>query len=149
MDIFQYLSAFSQVTWGDMDEMVGNRQQSAVTQNCVPQPVQEVMSQSLPETNFFNKQLACQFCPLMFSSRSILNVHIDTKHSDRASKCTICSKVFTSRQHLNGHIAAKHDHTRKVVCQFCGKGFSYKHTLKIHQANSCVRLRLSSTLQQE
>ena len=94
----------------------------------------------------------CCICDKTFKSKSALNDHKRTVHSEKVFCCDVCDKQFVSNTNLNKH---KKIHTRTIKpenigkgifpCPECGKKFSYKrgmndHIKKVHNFNqfSCI-----------
>ena len=74
----------------------------------------------------------CCICDKMYKSKSALNDHKRTVHSDKTISCEICDKQFSKNSNLNKHMKL---HTRDVIpenkekgifqCLECGKEFIY------------------------
>ncbi|KAK0094497.1 hypothetical protein PV326_010719 [Microctonus aethiopoides] len=101
----------------------------------------------------------CRFCYNLYSSLSVLNEHIKTRHATTYT-CEICSKTFkvvskykahvlqhsnpkpfvcnvcnnryASKAFLNEHLL-KHEGLRKHVCQKCGASFAQASHLAAHR----------------
>lgn len=49
-----------------------------------------------------------------------------------ASPCSLCDKVFSTAFNLSVHVRVHHMQVKNFQCQFCGRKFGYKHTLRNH-----------------
>ncbi|XP_029155787.1 zinc finger protein 37-like [Nylanderia fulva] len=105
------------------------------------------------------RNFRCRFCYNLYSSLSVLNEHIKTRHATTytcetcsktfkvASKykahvlqhsnpkpfaCHICNNRYASKAFLNEHLL-KHEGLRKHVCQECGASFAQASHLAAHR----------------
>lgn len=105
------------------------------------------------------RNFRCRFCYNLYSSLSVLNEHIKTRHAttytcDICSKtfkvaskfkahvlqhsnpkpfvCNICNNRYASKAFLNEHLL-KHEGLRKHVCQKCGASFAQASHLAAHR----------------
>lgn len=105
------------------------------------------------------RNFRCRFCYNLYSSLSVLNEHIKTRHATTytcdtcgktfkvASKykahvlqhsnpkpfvCNICNNRYASKAFLNEHLL-KHEGLRKHVCQECGANFAQASHLAAHR----------------
>ncbi|XP_034941501.1 uncharacterized protein [Chelonus insularis] len=105
------------------------------------------------------RNFRCRFCYNLYSSLSVLNEHIKTRHATTytceicsktfkvASKykahvlqhsnpkpfvCNICNNRYASKAFLNEHLL-KHEGLRKHVCQKCGASFAQASHLAAHR----------------
>ncbi|XP_051174360.1 uncharacterized protein LOC127290035 [Leptopilina boulardi] len=105
------------------------------------------------------RNFRCHFCYNLYSSLSVLNDHIKTRHATTftcetcnktfkvASKykahvhqhtnpkpyvCTVCDNRYASKAFLNEHLL-KHQGLRKHVCQKCGARFAQASHLAAHR----------------
>lgn len=105
------------------------------------------------------RNFRCRFCYNLYSSVSVLNEHIKTRHATTytcevcsktfkvASKykthvlqhsnpkpyeCNICNNRYASKAFLNEHLL-KHEGLRKHICQKCGARFAQASHLAAHR----------------
>lgn len=105
------------------------------------------------------RNFRCRFCYNLYSSLSVLNEHIKTRHATTytcevcgktfkvASKykahvlqhtnpkpfvCNVCNNRYASKAFLNEHLL-KHEGLRKHVCQKCGATFAQASHLAAHR----------------
>lgn len=105
------------------------------------------------------RNFRCRFCYNLYSSLSVLNEHIKTRHATTytcdvcgktfkvASKykahvlqhsnpkpfvCHVCNNRYASKAFLNEHLL-KHEGLRKHVCQKCGATFAQASHLAAHR----------------
>lgn len=105
------------------------------------------------------RNFRCRFCYNLYSSLSVLNEHIKTRHATTytcevcsktfkvASKykahvlqhtnpkpfiCNICNNRYASKAFLNEHLL-KHEGLRKHICQKCGARFAQASHLAAHR----------------
>ncbi|KAK2588873.1 hypothetical protein KPH14_001738 [Odynerus spinipes] len=105
------------------------------------------------------RNFRCRFCYNLYSSLSVLNEHIKTRHATTytceicsktfkvASKykahvlqhsnpkpftCNICNNRYASKAFLNEHLL-KHEGLRKHICQKCGATFAQASHLAAHR----------------
>lgn len=79
------------------------------------------------------KKHLCSKCGKAFYSSSGLRQHL-VSHNDVAQfKCGFCKKTYKSRQSLKEHFRVAHSSNRRLfVCVTCGKRFTAKSTLLMH-----------------
>ena len=80
----------------------------------------------------------CVHCGKELANRSSLRSH--EKRSHNPKRCPTCSKLV---KNLRRHTMQVHtdDSDRKHQCDSCGKGFSDKQALKIHEMNVHIKAR--------
>ncbi|KAL0111381.1 hypothetical protein PUN28_012936 [Cardiocondyla obscurior] len=105
------------------------------------------------------RNFRCRFCYNLYSSLSVLNEHIKTRHATTytcdtcgktfkvASKykahvlqhsnpkpyvCNVCNNRYASKAFLNEHLL-KHEGLRKHICQTCGASFAQASHLAAHR----------------
>ncbi|KAG7208934.1 hypothetical protein KM043_015112 [Ampulex compressa] len=105
------------------------------------------------------RNFRCRFCYNLYSSLSVLNEHIKTRHATTytcevcsktfkvASKykahvlqhsnpkpfvCNVCNNRYASKAFLNEHLL-KHEGLRKHICQKCGASFAQASHLAAHR----------------
>jgi len=105
------------------------------------------------------RNFRCRFCYNLYSSLSVLNEHIKTRHATTytcdvcgktfkvASKykahvlqhsnpkpfvCNVCNNRYASKAFLNEHLL-KHEGLRKHICQECGASFAQASHLAAHR----------------
>lgn len=105
------------------------------------------------------RNFRCRFCYNLYSSLSVLNEHIKTRHATTytcevctktfkvASKykahvlqhsnpkpfvCNVCNNRYASKAFLNEHLL-KHEGLRKHICQKCGARFAQASHLAAHR----------------
>ncbi|XP_062592918.1 zinc finger protein 354C-like [Saccostrea cucullata] len=78
-------------------------------------------------------QLECIHCKKSFSSKAVLQNHIETQHAGKKSSflCSTCGKVFTRKYSLQQHQIV-HSGSR-LYCDVCQKSFSSESSLRDHR----------------
>ncbi|XP_033742251.1 zinc finger protein 808-like [Pecten maximus] len=76
----------------------------------------------------------CDICKKTFSSHYVLKCHIKSIHygENRTYLCPVCGKSFTTKHSLNMHQNI-HSGNRPFTCNICGKGFMYDSALRDHK----------------
>ena len=77
----------------------------------------------------------CCICDKTFKSKSALNGHKRTVHSEKVFCCDVCDKQFASNTNLNKH---KKIHTRTIKPENIGKGIFPRPECGIFLAISVV-----------
>uniref|UniRef100_A0A0C9QG01 ZNF235_3 protein n=1 Tax=Fopius arisanus TaxID=64838 RepID=A0A0C9QG01_9HYME len=74
----------------------------------------------------------CETCGKDFASKYTFKAHVKTHEvRPRPFECTQCSKTFLSQQNLNQH-EKTHLGVKEYVCHQCGKAFGSPHNLEVH-----------------
>ncbi|KAK9882570.1 hypothetical protein WA026_022198 [Henosepilachna vigintioctopunctata] len=83
----------------------------------------------------------CEICNRIFSNLRLFRIH-KRMHTPqhKAWPCTKCGKKYSSKNLLDEHINM-HSGIRPYVCQVCGKDFASKYTFKAHEKTHEVRAR--------
>ena len=95
-----------------------------------------------------NKQLECQQCLKIFSSKYTLDSHVKRTHGVRDSlgegtsenetlegyKCENCGKRYLNKSGLKRHVKEAHGEN-SFECTECGQFFPVKHSLERHVVN--------------
>lgn len=78
------------------------------------------------------QNLACEYCGKIFPYRTRLLSHIGSVHmKDRRNfRCRFCYNLYSSLSVLNEHIKTRH--TTTFVCETCGKTFKVASKYKAH-----------------
>uniref|UniRef100_A0A8C4RAC1 C2H2-type domain-containing protein n=1 Tax=Eptatretus burgeri TaxID=7764 RepID=A0A8C4RAC1_EPTBU len=74
----------------------------------------------------------CSICAHLFLTEGALQLHMETRHKKGCSyKCSVCGKSFSTKQNVKIHNRI-HTGERPYKCSICGKNFSEKSSVKIH-----------------
>lgn len=74
----------------------------------------------------------CEICAKDFASKYTFKAHVKTHEvRPRPFECTRCNKTFLSQQNLNQH-EQTHNGIKEYVCHQCGKAFGSPHNLEVH-----------------
>ncbi|XP_014601679.1 PREDICTED: zinc finger protein 2 homolog [Polistes canadensis] len=74
----------------------------------------------------------CETCNKNFASKYTYKAHIKTHQiRPRPFRCSQCNKTFLSQQNLNQH-ERTHNGIKEHVCVQCGKAFGSPHNLEVH-----------------
>lgn len=74
----------------------------------------------------------CETCNKDFTSKYTYKAHIKTHEvRPRPFECTQCNKTFLNQQNLNQH-ERTHNGIKEHVCHQCGKAFGSPHNLEVH-----------------
>ena len=76
----------------------------------------------------------CDLCDKTFKSKSSLNRHNQTTHSEKQHICDICGKAFGTPYRLREHSLTHQPKQHK--CDACGSTFSKKSNLTRHMNSS-------------
>ncbi|CAH1399499.1 unnamed protein product [Nezara viridula] len=64
-----------------------------------------------------------------------MTFHVYNKHGvikRRRYTCSTCQRTYSNRQNLNRHVKYECGKPPSFKCQFCHKGFTQNHALKVH-----------------
>ena len=78
----------------------------------------------------FQYQFSCNECDEQYSSKSLLNKHINAIHRGDVHQCELCNKVFDKFEYLRAHI--KLHKGIKFPCEQCDKTYNSKNALLNH-----------------
>ncbi|XP_049882116.1 zinc finger protein 711-like isoform X2 [Pectinophora gossypiella] len=79
-----------------------------------------------------NRPYSCSVCKKSFASKYTHQAHVKTHMArPRPFKCSQCSKSFFTQQNLNQH-EKTHLGIKDFVCNVCGKAFGTQHNLEVH-----------------
>lgn len=84
-------------------------------------------------SNFQLPNFECLQCKNSFSSKAVLENHIETQHAGKKASflCATCGKVFTRKYSLQQHQLL---HTgSRLTCDVCHKSFSCESSLRDHK----------------
>ncbi|KAL3284738.1 hypothetical protein HHI36_018883 [Cryptolaemus montrouzieri] len=83
----------------------------------------------------------CEICNRIFSNLRLFRIH-KRMHAPqhKAWPCPQCGKKYSSKNLLDEHINI-HTGVRPYVCQVCGKDFASKYTFKAHEKTHEIRPR--------
>lgn len=74
----------------------------------------------------------CENCGKDFASKYTYKAHVKTHEvRPRPFECSQCNKTFLSQQNLNQH-ERTHNGIKEYVCHQCGKAFGSPHNLEVH-----------------
>ena len=73
----------------------------------------------------------CGQCSRSFPQRSLLQIHICPRMSDRPYKCGHCSDSFAHSSELRSHVVA-HTNEKPFKCGYCSRSFAGATTLNNH-----------------
>ncbi|XP_034934486.1 zinc finger protein 568-like [Chelonus insularis] len=74
----------------------------------------------------------CETCGKDFASKYTFKAHVKTHEvRPRPFECLQCNKTFLSQQNLNQH-EKTHLGLKEYICQQCGKAFGSQHNLEVH-----------------
>ncbi|XP_076680788.1 uncharacterized protein LOC143375490 isoform X3 [Andrena cerasifolii] len=74
----------------------------------------------------------CENCGKDFASKYTYKAHVKTHEiRPRPYECSQCSKTFLSQQNLNQH-ERTHNGVKEYICHQCGKAFGSPHNLEVH-----------------
>ncbi|XP_076756055.1 uncharacterized protein LOC143426465 [Xylocopa sonorina] len=74
----------------------------------------------------------CDNCGKDFASKYTYKAHVKTHEvRPRPFECSQCNKTFLSQQNLNQH-ERTHNGVKEYVCHQCGKAFGSPHNLEVH-----------------
>ncbi|CAH2002933.1 unnamed protein product [Acanthoscelides obtectus] len=83
----------------------------------------------------------CEVCNRIFSNLRLFRIHRRMHFpQNKAWECTTCGKKYSSKNLLDEHINT-HLGLRPYVCTTCGKDFASKYTFKAHEKTHEVRPR--------
>lgn len=86
------------------------------------------------DNGYIKPDFPCDICKKTFSSQYILKCHISSVHNreNRTYLCPVCGKNFTTKHSLNMHQNI-HSGNRPFTCNICGKCFMYNSALRDHK----------------
>lgn len=108
---------------------------------CIPQkPFSRkfLLQRHIEAVHLKMKDIPCDYCPKMFSSKGILKNHVYAMHTPNEKKpkysCDICGHVTTSLNRLKTHqFLHVPDDQKPFHCQYCKKGFIKQEDKNIHE----------------
>lgn len=74
----------------------------------------------------------CKDCGKNYSSKNLLDEHMNMHTGDRPYKCPHCPKDFASKYTLTAHMKIHYDRKRPFECKECGKSFFSNQNLTQH-----------------
>ena len=82
------------------------------------------------------KAYSCDICSKSYTTKFMLKKHKWGVHEDRkAHKCEICSNAYTTTSGLDYHVKVAHHGGRDNYCAICEKEFDDKKSFKDHKKN--------------
>ena len=100
----------------------------------------------------------CKKCSSTFSSKQMLNYHIDNNvcaREDKKFSCIFCNKSYKTKytflRHLNKKHKKKSSHLlnpqkNDLECEYCNKVFTRKDNLNRHIKNYCKKARTANNI---
>ncbi|KAJ8925134.1 hypothetical protein NQ315_001316 [Exocentrus adspersus] len=83
----------------------------------------------------------CEICNRIFSNLRLFRIHRRMHYPQtKAWECETCGKKYSSKNLLEEHVNT-HLGVRPYVCSLCGKDFASKYTFKAHEKTHEVRPR--------
>ncbi|XP_017770219.1 PREDICTED: zinc finger protein 37-like isoform X2 [Nicrophorus vespilloides] len=83
----------------------------------------------------------CEVCNRIFSNLRLFRIHKRMHYpQNKAWACDRCGKKYSSKNLLEEHMNT-HTGLRPYICQLCGKDFASKYTFKAHEKTHEVRPR--------
>lgn len=82
---------------------------------------------------FSSKIWTCKECNKSYSSKNLLEEHINMHTGERPYKCPHCVKDFASKYTLTSHMKIHYDRKRPFECKICGKSFFSNQNLTQHE----------------
>ncbi|XP_055530475.1 zinc finger protein 431-like isoform X2 [Wyeomyia smithii] len=79
------------------------------------------------------KVWGCEVCQKKYSSKNLLDEHMNMHSGKRPFKCSHCPKDFASKYTLAAHTKIHQDRERVFNCRECGKGFYSQSNLLQHE----------------
>ncbi|XP_076627751.1 uncharacterized protein LOC143344982 [Colletes latitarsis] len=76
------------------------------------------------------RNFKCRFCYNLYSSLSVLNEHIKTRHATTYT-CEVCSKTFKVASKYKAHVL-QHSNPKPFVCNICNNRYASKTFLSEH-----------------
>lgn len=152
-------SVFKQIldTFPDLSNMVAshNQQPKDVASTCMyaSNPKDRYSERQPYETNIASDMMTEEFettsTPLQVDDPTLVQPLSDDPATDLLEKalesmanskakpkgkvtCTVCHKLFASKANLRVHQLCHQDNSRPHECQFCGKRFTQRSTLRTH-----------------
>ena len=91
--------------------------------------------EDLSNVEFYFK---CDFCPKMFSNKSIRDNHLTSHTGERKYQCQFCPQRFKTAGNLTAHLASCHETEetgveKKFKCQYCPKTFRFPAQISQHE----------------
>lgn len=74
----------------------------------------------------------CKACGKKFSSKNLVDEHMNMHTGARPYKCPHCTKDFASKYTLTAHMKIHYDRKRPFECKECGKSFFSNQNLTQH-----------------
>lgn len=74
----------------------------------------------------------CKTCGKKYSSKNLLDEHMNMHTGARPYKCPHCTKDFASKYTLTAHMKIHYDRKRPYECKDCGKSFFSNQNLTQH-----------------
>lgn len=74
----------------------------------------------------------CKACGKKYSSKNLLDEHMNMHTGARPYKCPHCTKDFASKYTLTAHMKIHYDRKRPFECKECGKSFFSNQNLTQH-----------------
>ncbi|XP_059485059.1 zinc finger protein 45-like [Neocloeon triangulifer] len=80
----------------------------------------------------FTPLYQCSYCNKVMDHYSTFRSHRYRHVTEGRFKCSYCTKGFSVRSLLRVHVESKHAQIKPYICETCGKGFGTKPGLKLH-----------------
>lgn len=76
---------------------------------------------------------SCKECNKNYSSKNLLDEHMNMHTGDRPYKCPHCTKDFASKYTLTAHMKTHYERKRPYECKECNKSFFSNQNLTQHE----------------
>ncbi|XP_058054974.1 zinc finger protein 502-like [Anopheles bellator] len=80
-----------------------------------------------------SKLWSCQMCNKKYTTKNLLEVHMNSHTGERPYKCSICAKDFSSKYVMAVHMKTHNDRVRSFECKLCGSSFYSRNNLSQHE----------------
>ncbi|KAM6976957.1 telomere zinc finger-associated protein [Aplochiton taeniatus] len=78
---------------------------------------------------------SCPTCPLTFTKKQEIRLHIISHTGDMPNKCSTCPEQFMHKRELTIHQIKAHGFPKPHACSLCTKCFLSRTELRVHEAS--------------